>query len=333
MRHLLLAFFLFSSALNAYSSKEITLNISGTISQLRTHANHLYLIDSKHSKIWKLNHHGKVLAMFDSKGEGPKELMQITFIQFLNDGMNIFSNNKCIKTDFNLKFLKEIKTEHPYLLLKCNTKIFCKRTVTHNDISYVITTQLPDKKTIPTLSLKIPKDGSKMSAITPFVSTKIIPSKNYFAIINQDLNGLNIFSDKGVLLNKIKLDISKTLLSDKFKTMFFESLFRDPRFQDNDKMKKMASKMISFPQYLPALQDFYIDTASEKIYVKTYKREENKAIFHIYNLKGKKIGTILLKDQFIDIANQSNFIEINNGIYYYLYENNDGDYIIYKNKI
>jgi len=62
------------------------------------------------------------------------------------------------------------------------------------------------------------------------------------------------------------------------------------------------------------------------------KRDKDKVIFDKYSSKGKYLGEIKLTDKNIDIVNMKNFTAFYNG-YYYAYVNNEGKYILHKEKL
>lgn len=328
MKHLLLAglFFILTAFING---EEIVVDVNGKISRIGVSNNYIYLFDSADSSIWKLNKRGKVLATYNKKGEGPGELKNINGFQFLKGGIYLFSNDKCLMTDHNLSYLKEFRISSPFVELNNGNRIICSLSNRKKDLRHNIC--LLKKQNIKIEITEILNEArlDSFTAFTPIVRVKTGKNNQHFAIPGSYSKGLQIYNENGTLLKEIVLNSKLAPVTKEFKEMFFESIFRDPRFQGQKKMQEMIRKMTVFAVHFPQMQDFYIDRETGSIYIKTYERIDTKSAFLKYNDRYEFIEKIFLTDTGIDISNQSNYTAFDRATYYYLYENSQGQYIIY----
>ena len=56
---------------------------------------------------------------------------------------------------------------------------------------------------------------------------------------------------------------------------------------------KKNKHRINFPEYLPAIREFFVNEG--KIYIRTLKHKKNKSEFFIYSILEKKMGRFFIK--------------------------------------
>ncbi|MGD2088252.1 MAG: hypothetical protein PVH61_18890 [Candidatus Aminicenantes bacterium] len=114
---------------------------------------------------------------------------------------------------------------------------------------------------------------------------------------------IEVFDYKGEKLYQIERKYEKTPVTEKYKTLAFNHLKQDFLHKKVnlfvpfhimeagwDEFKKWAT--LIYPDYLPPMRDIFVD--NRKIYIQTFKRQDNKQEYIIMGLKGNMIKKVYL---------------------------------------
>ena len=103
---------------------------------------------------------------------------------------------------------------------------------------------------------------------------------------------IEVFDSQGASLYSIQQDYDKVPITREKRRELEESLRLDPYMNispDSWEQFRSQTKMI-YPDDFPAIQDFFI--ADNRIYVQTFKRQDDKNQFIILDLKGHTLGEV-----------------------------------------
>jgi len=132
---------------------------------------------------------------------------------------------------------------------------------------------------------------------------------------------IDVYGSDGEEEKTIKMDYKKIKVTDNFKKVA-EAWFRaQPSFR---MAAEELREMIYFPDYLPVVRNFIIK--NNKIYIQTYKNQNNLSEFLILDMEGKLIKQVMLPG-FHDFPlqfNSSRIFTFYNNSYYYLMQNETG---------
>jgi len=138
-------------------------------------------------------------------------------------------------------------------------------------------------------------------------------------------NEIHVFDNAGKKKYTIRYDYEKIKVTDSFKQQvmaFFEKRYPT--------LYRMAQHQGKFPEYFPIR---YFHVANNKIYVLTFKNQDDKSEFYLLNVKGK-----FLKKVMVPFADAEFLLAypytINNGQLYQLQDNSDtGEWELHIHKV
>ncbi len=282
----------------------------------------MYIVENTSIYIYSLKDF-KLKKKFGKDGEGPGEFKAFAIVTPQKDSIliNSFGKLSYYTKDGILK--KELKTKSgigSFLFYPLKNG-FIGRGFTTEDKKFYFTVNLFDS------DLNKGKELYRM--ISPFQQTgKInILSRSLIYQIHSDkifITGkegfwLVILDNTGKKLYSIaREDYKRRKFTSEDEKKFREVL--KSRFKAQyDRFKSR----ISFPDYFPEIFKFFI--ADNKIYISTWKRENEKIEFFIYGLKGKLLKHVFIPFVFQD-ALESYPEAIKNGKLYQLIENDDEEW-------
>jgi hypothetical protein len=146
-------------------------------------------------------------------------------------------------------------------------------------------------------------------------------------IFRQEDSKICIYNQSGKKLKTIENIIQKVLFSDADKERYLNSFKTHPQTRA---VYKDVKKRLSFSKFFPLIQNMIVD--DDKIYVRTYKRENKKSEVYVIDLNGS-----LIKKVFVPFV-ENNLLEklpytIKNNHVYQLVEGDDETWELMKFKI
>jgi hypothetical protein len=131
---------------------------------------------------------------------------------------------------------------------------------------------------------------------------------------------IDVFDNKGTKIYSIDKEYKKLEVTDADKEGVMDYFRKDPRFRA---IFERFKRRLRFPEYFPAIRDLYADKG--KLYVRTYKRLQDKAEFLILDLEGKRLKRVFLPIVEKDGKESYPYI-IKNETVYQLIENADEEW-------
>jgi len=136
---------------------------------------------------------------------------------------------------------------------------------------------------------------------------------------------IEVYNSEGDRLYQIKKNYEKVMVREIHKNEALHKFRQDPFVKQIgfERLKRM-SKFV-FPKFFPAIQN--INVTDNHIYVRTYRRQEEKEEYVVLDLKGK-----ILKSVYLPRVNTAplmahltgvKYYTINNGTFYYILENEE----------
>lgn len=336
----LVIFFCTSSVLlNCEKPKYNIINIDGKIIKFKIYKEYFYFLDGSTNSIHRFNNNFKLINKIGSIGKGPGEATRYSRITFVKDIIQLESYGKISLFKLDGTFIKDIKSQKVSIILNNDNILFQKTSFVNNKNMkaklYQIVLFNSNFKRILMMEKKLVpvKSGYQFNAfLTPVNMLYNSMQKKIYVSYPLGEKIVSIYNEKGERLGSIMNIKNNIIVSDEFKKEFFSDILSDPRFKNNSSMADFMHKATYFPKYFPQFQGVFVDDKGY-IYIKTYKRKGGKVFVNKYNQIGKFIKKYLLPDKGISISNANNFTAFTNTHYYYLYENQDGDYIMYSEKL
>jgi hypothetical protein len=264
----------------------------------------------------------KLIKKFGKEGEGPQEFKRrITFLDVQTEYLFLISAGKVSYFTKNGTFKKEFRTLSPEMKLKPLGKNFVAgRMVAENSTLYLaIGIYDGNLKKIKELykqemEVQLGGKGTKIYAhplpFHPYGDKLFIARGKDFVI--------EVLDNAGNKQYDITYDYKKIKVTEADKKKVMNHLKTDPETKPYLEMLKP----ILFPDYFPAIRNYY--AADGKVYVFTYKENNNKSEVFLFDIKGT-----FLKKLFVPCLYMSPVDEypaaIKNGKFYQLVENEDSE--------
>ncbi len=316
--------FIMIFTLNIKCEKVCDLNEVLKLKQLIVKDEYMYLIEEFKIYIYSMKTK-KLIGSFGKKGEGPGEFIYFSNMIVGKNKISIDSENKILffskkgefinefRKGFNCNKLFPIKNNYVGFSIDFGTKDINK-VLLYNvyDNKFKIVRTIGNNEYIGKLLKKI-RTKKKYDDYIPQV-------KKFFAVYKQKIflgdpgKGIyfEVFDYNGKPLRIISGNYKKVKMTAKFKNDYINKLK-----SSNDWERVKAKKNIIFKQKLPCYRWFLIN--NEKMFLFTYKIENNQREYLITNMNGK-----IIKKSFI--ANvPKGLISINKGYIYYTLENEEDE--------
>jgi len=324
----------------ALIADETKIDISGKISGIKLYKNHLYVLNQTDNNIWKYDEKLNLVCKIGRQGQGPGEIARLSGVGFLENKIYTFAHNSLLifDTEGNLLTESRISGLNGSIILLKNGKIVeQKRDYSYDGGKAIIYrigffdkeltnfTQLLEEKII------IPS-GYELMAIEPRIDARYSEVARRVFISNPSREYvITIHDEDGHLLGKIyKKNYKKIRADASFKENFLEALMKSPDKPPtmNADMIKAFFKTLYFPKYLPAFDCFYVDDSSN-VYIRTFEKKGLKTLYGKYSPYGTFIKQYFLDDRNVDMLDTDRDIAFSENKFYYIYENEKGEYIIH----
>jgi hypothetical protein len=264
-----------------------------------------------------------LIKKFGKPGEGPREFKLNAFSPGLivfpfGDQLVINSDNKVSFFTRDGKFVKEMKTPGMGGVFVPIKDKFIGTVATSKDNKIIISVQLFDSKLdyVKELFLTDFEVGAGATFNMPTAGFYSLAYKEkIFSLIGSEGFVFDVFDTTGKKIYRIKKDFKPVSLPDSYKK---ETL----RWFKNDSPYKQyigSFYKVSFKTHYPAVKNFFID--NDKLYVITYKQENNKNECVILDLKGKELKRVFLSIPPEEPLIALDLYGIQDNIFYSLVEN------------
>lgn len=264
----------------------------------------------------------KLIKKFGKAGEGPSEFVRFAIAMPIKDKILVNTTGKVVYFSKKGDFVSEAKTKAGFNFIFMPVKndfIGLGFTQDKKENAFYRTINIYDKDLNKNKTLFKKKMDFRRDKINPFDSNEQIPFQVWKDIIYvlDDKNAINICKPDGKIIRTIKPEYKTMAVSQEDKDGMMEFYKTDPRMkQFYDRLKNR----IAFPKNLPNLRNFI--AVDDKIYIITYKQENDKNEFIIYDKNGK----LLKRDMFFcKLTNPKSTypLNISNNKIYQLVENED----------
>lgn len=343
---LLVSFLSFSVGAKGSTSKNLkgfieekNLKIPGRILSFTGYRGELYFLNESEGNIWRLDQNLMLGNKIGKKGEGPGEIPYLSNFNFLDGKIYLFSRGRLLefRLDGGLISERKFPCKDFCLFLRNGNVVERERNFSRERGKKIIEkVSFLDKNAnelVEVLKEELQiTPGYEFEAIEPRADLKY-SEKNGFVYISNPVREflIMIYDENGKQIGKITRNYKKIKVGKEFIEKFSQTVIQDPRITSKE-MAKEILKQIHFPKYFPPFHRFYLDDEGN-VFVRTFKRKFNKAVFEKYSPRGNFLREYYLEDRNINIVDAHLFISFTGGKYYYLYENEKGDYILHCEKL
>jgi hypothetical protein len=291
--------------------------------------NQLYIADGAAIHIYSLKDYN-LKKKFGRKGEGPQEFKVEPTINMGSVILEVYPDyllvNSLGKISFFTKqgeFIKEIRSVSPIGCFKVMGDRFVGYGYTAGNKTHYITVNIYDS------TLNVVRELYREPQwINPGKDIDVFGSRSAFFFVSDDKilvenrkSSIVVFNGNGEKLYSIDPQIKPLKVTEKAKKRghdYFKSL---PQFKQLYAVLNFKDRL-KFPRYFPNIRFFSV--ADHKIYVLSWRREENKSECFIYDLEGNLINKTYLPLEEDNILIPYPFT-IGNGKFYQLVENEDDE--------
>jgi hypothetical protein len=341
----ILIFALIFITVSIVPAEETVLNVNGRISRIKVYKDCLYVLNATENNIWRFGENLSLINKIGQQGLGPGEISRLSDFNFIEDKIYTFSSDsRLLVFDLQGNLLNESKLPdlNGSILLLKNGKV-ARRT---RDFSYdrwksiVYTVSFLDEKhnqfkKVLAEQLIIPPEY-ELEAVEPYIRVKYSEKAGRVFVSNPVHDYLiMIFDENGGQAGKIfKKDYDRVKASKAFQDRFLEALLNSPDKPPmmNADMIRAFFKTLHFPKYLPPFESFYLDDDGN-VHVRTFKKKGQKTVFEKYSPGGRLIKEHLLDDRFVNMLDADLYIAFSESRFYYLYEDQKGEYILHSEKL
>jgi len=301
-----------------------------------------FFLDEKNKRVLQYNDKCKYINSFGKFGEGPGEFSELYGFDFVKDQIYLQSRSKIVFFSLEGKLIKEIRKPRysHFLILKNGNLIESfleynagnKHGLTVEKL-YLCSSEFKRLKLLLEDS-EIVKPGMPFKDFINKIEIKYSVGSGEIIVSQRNKGFLfHVFDDNGKLLFKIKnSDSEKIKVTEKFVKDFKGKLLSDPRMRSNLEMAKQLMKHIKFSEYFPPFHSFYPDE-NGNIFIRTFKRKAKLLLYKKYSSQGNFCGNLWIKDENPDIYETRNFITFFNNEFFYMNEDDNGDYTIVIRKL
>jgi len=344
-RHFLLTFMIINTAVFILHAEEKVININGKISSIKVYKNFLYILNQTENNIWRFDESLNLVSKIGQQGQGPGEISRLSDFNFVEDKIYTFSSgNRLLVFDLKGNLLSESKfhdVNGSILLLKNGKAVRKSREYSYDKGKAIVyTISFLDAKfnnlgTFLNERLIIPPKF-EWEAVEPYIEVKYSEKAGLIFVSNPIRDYLiMVFDENGHQVGQIfKKNYGRVKADQSFKDRFLEAMLNSPDKPPtmNPDMIQALFKTLHFSKYLPAFESFYLDDEGNA-YIRTFKKKGQNALYEKYTPRGKFIKEYLLDDRLVDILATARYIAFSATRFYYLYENEKGEYVLHIEKL
>jgi hypothetical protein len=282
-------------------------------------ANQIYITEGATVFIYSLKDF-KLVKKFGKRGEGPGEFNErIRFVDAQADHLFFNSTGKVSYFTKDGTFIKEFRTLSPDMRVKQLGENFVGVRMAGEGGTLYISIDLYDGnlkkiKALHRQEMEVQMGGKGTKVFAHLLPFHIVGDKLFIAKGEEFI--IEILDKTGNKQYTITYNYRKIKVTDKDKSQVMDFLKTSP---DTAPYLEML-KPIIFPEYFPAIRQYFV--ASGKVYVLTYKKNENKSEIFLFDMTGK-----FLKRTYVPYAFMTPVDEypaaIKNGMLYQVIENEE----------
>jgi len=238
----------------------------------------------------------KLINSIGKPGEGPGEFLgydqgRLVTSSLTSENIVVSSMNKMTFFSKDGKFLNEKKTSNGFMFITFGTKFVVGYSTVAEGRLNLSCLNLYDSKFTKVMELARSSQLSLQAKFSPFFFHRPKPivygSKLYVSNLNTGI--IDVYGMEGQKLKPIIYDFEKIKITNAGKKKIRDFYKNDLRIKQ---IYHQIKNLIDFPEYYPFIMDFHI--ADDRIYILTYKKEENTSEFVILDINGKFINKIML---------------------------------------
>ena len=267
-----------------------------------------------------------LIKKFGKKGEGPQEFNPFgdeLRINLLKEKIMIESQGKLSFYSLKGDFIKEMRLLPTYRFLKLlEDRYVASSGILSNDVYHNVAKILDaDFNELKTFYHDEARYHQKKQ-VTNFSTAWYldVSEKKCFIVGSTDFK-IDVFNKNGDPLYTISPKYERVNVSQEF----IDTWFEDIKKRRGMEIYNYVKKKVRFPEFFPAIKDLFVD--SGHVYVLTFRREQEKSEFIIFDLEGK-----LVKKTFLPLKPLGNYCGvfffpfcIKNNYLYQLIENEDSE--------
>ena len=304
-----------------FAEKKATLHGVMNPGGLQVDDSQLYVSEAAAIYIYSLKDF-KFIKKFGKQGEGPGEFVVHPRIQptvdASGDELIINSFGKLSYFTKDGVFIKEFKvTPNNLLFQPLGNQFIAMRQTFEKDKLYntvnLYNADLKKVKEIYRVDSGLRGPGKGVKVLEKAFSFQVY--KNKILIPGETDDTIDVLDSDLKKLFTIKLDYKKLEVTQDFKDKVVHFFKNSPQTKD---IYERLLKPVTFPDYFPVVRFFL--AANKNIYVVTWKRENEKSEFFIYDMKGKFVKKLWIPMVFQDILDPYP-LTIKNDELYQLVEN------------
>lgn len=296
--------------------------------------NELYILDGVEVYKYSLKDY-RLITKFGKRGEGPSELLpneEISLnLRLVNGDIFLNSQTKMVYYSKEGKMIKE-KT-FPFLCMQIAPigDGFAVVRVNRGDggvltLDVVLCdAQLKPIKTLASLDRNAASPSGKIVIPTPYIYLHCADDTLFVSGgIQQDFH-IKVFDKSGNPMPSIQIPYDRLELTGSFKNELLD-WFKTSRFSN---IPPEIFQRLYFPDYLPAIRDIVVTNSGNgnggRVYVQTYKQQDNRSEFFVFDFHGKQLNRVLLPTASSDKIklNHETMFTFSGSGYYYLVDNAD----------
>lgn len=295
---LLLLFFLIGKY--SFSVQQGILKEVLTPEGIEISGNEIYIIEGAIIYVYSLDDI-KLLRKFGSEGEGPGELKVTPWLSnlifVLPDSVVVDSMDKMIVFSKEGKVLQERKRSYQFTqMVPVGINFAVRKRIVEEKMQYsTINCYDPESEKTKELYRQpfAPRAGRSLNMVPDAIHFCVYEDRIF---IEESPKGffIEVFDSKGKKLYQIENKFTKIPVTRKDKLEIEEIVRVDPfmRIQSGgwDQMKKEYK--LDYPNTFPAIQGLVV--SNNKIYIQTYKKQENKEEYIILDLQGHILNKVFL---------------------------------------
>lgn len=302
------------------AEKIADLNTISKPSYLAVDSNRVYIVQQAQVHVY-LKNGLKKESMFGKKGEGPKEFMigrsgRGIFVFPLKKKLFINSIGKISYFTFSGDFIKEFPTGTGSRAARFQPwgegLISMALDIGNSKADfgfYLSKMDLDLKNKKPLYKLPFIQRGR---LVFPVVRPEYRTYNENAILLDTKQDNIKVFSNDGTILEVFKLELGKTKVSEGYKQRIYRFFKTNPLTKDRYQMLK---KMIRFNEFLPDIQNFWVDNDNGNIYIQTFIEERGGYEFYIFKITGEFVKRTHMNVDYIDPTRIAPAAVFNNQFY------------------